>query len=151
MAEEEKDLEQGFGEEESEHLKAYVKLEGANVGEVLKISDKHAEVILKTDEKMAVDDLGLVNPGNIFSSAMFCAIAAINDPLAVIVSAESKFLAPLEKGNEIHFFAKVMQDDARKREVKVTGTLLGLKVFEAMFDIAVFDKHILKMKISDRI
>lgn len=151
MAEEEKGLEQGFEGEEREELKAYLKLESANVGEVVKISDKHAETILTTDEGMTVDDLGMINPGSLFSAAMFCAIAAINNPFAVVVSAESKFLAPIEKGSEIHFFAKVMQDDAKKREVKVTGTLLGLKVFEGVFDIAVFEKHILKMKISNKI
>jgi len=151
MAEEEKDLDQTGEEESSEHLKAYIKLDGGVCGDVVKVSENHAEVVLKTDESMIVDDYGLINPGNIFSAAMFCAIASINNPNAVIIGADSKFLAPLEKGNEIHFFAKVMQDSARKREVKVTGTLLGLKIYEGMFDVAIFDKHILKMKISDKI
>lgn len=138
-------------EEDSKSLHAYQLLDSGICGELVKISDLHAETVLKTDDRMVADDYGLVHPGFVFSAASFCAIAAINDPNAIVVTSESKFLSPIEKGNELHFFAKVLQNDTKKREVKVTGTLLGLKIFEGMFDVAVFDKHILKMKISDKL
>ncbi|MFP4333262.1 MAG: hypothetical protein ACLFQJ_08165 [Campylobacterales bacterium] len=150
MAEEKEELTESIEDEHS--LKIYNKLEGSSAfGEIVNLAENHAEVLFRTDESMGTDNEGLIHPGFIFSSASFCALAAINNPNSVIISSDVKFLSPLEVGNEVHFFAKVLQQDSKKREVKINGTYLGLKVFEGVFHIAVFDKHILKMKISGKV
>jgi acyl-coenzyme A thioesterase PaaI-like protein len=150
MAEEKEELTEISDDEHS--LKIYEKLEGLSAfGEVVNLAENHAEVLFRADESMSSDEEGLIHPGFVFSSAAFCALAAINDPYSVIISSDVKFLSPLETGNEVHFFAKVLQQDGKKREVKINGTYLGLKVFEGVFHVAVFEKHILKMKISGRV
>ena len=44
--------------------------------------------------------------------------------------------------------AQSLQEDTKKREVKVEGFVLDIKIFDAMFYVAVFDKHVLNLHIT---
>ena len=46
------------------------------------------------------------------------------------------------------FKAQSLQEDTKKREVKVEGFVLDIKIFDAMFYVAVFDKHVLNLHIT---
>ena len=109
---------------------------------------EQSSVLLETSSKMVVDKQGLIHSGNLFSSAAYCALLAVNNPNGIVIGAEVKFLAPIELGNEVLFRGETLQEDTKKREVKVEGFVLDIKIFDAMFYIAVFDKHVLSLHIT---
>lgn len=118
-----------------------------NNGKLQELHYGEASVFLETTSKMIIDKSGLIHSGNIFGSAAYAALLAVNQPNGVIISAEVKFLAPIELGNEITFKAKMLQEDTKKREVRVEGFVLDIKIFDALFAIAVFERHVLSLHI----
>ncbi|MDE6886377.1 MAG: PaaI family thioesterase [Helicobacteraceae bacterium] len=117
-------------------------------GEIIEIDKNKASVKFIPTDKMITDDNMLVHYGFIFSSASFCAMAAINKPNSMIIYSEVKFFSPIEVGNEITFKANALQSDLKKREVVVEGFLYNIKIFDAIFHIVVFDKSIFKIDFS---
>ncbi|EEO25757.1 hypothetical protein [Helicobacter winghamensis] len=107
-----------------------------------------ASVLLEVTNKMVLDKQGLVHSGYLFSSAAYCALLAVNEPNGIMIGAEVKFLAPIELSNEVLFRAETLQEDTKKREVKVEGFVLDIKIFDAIFYVAVFDKHVLSLHIT---
>ncbi|TLD82932.1 hypothetical protein LS70_006490 [Helicobacter sp. MIT 11-5569] len=107
-----------------------------------------ASVLLEVTNKMVIDKTGLIHSGYLFSSAAYCALLAVNEPNGIMIGAEVKFLAPIELGNEVLYRAETLQEDTKKREVKVEGFVLDIKIFDAIFYIAVFDKHVLSLHIT---
>lgn len=120
----------------------------ANNGSIKELKQGSAIVFLETSRKMALDKSGLIHSGNLYSSAAYAALLSVNNPNAIVIGAEVKFLAPLEVGNEVIFKAQTLQEDTKKREVKVEGFVLDIKIFDAMFYIAVFEKHVLSLHIA---
>lgn len=120
----------------------------ANNGFIKELKQGSAIVLLETSRKMALDKIGLIHSGNLYSSAAYAALLAVNNPNAIVIGTEVKFLAPLEVGNEVTFRAQTLQEDAKKREVKVEGFVLDIKIFDAMFYVAVFEKHVLSLHIT---
>ncbi|MCH5323286.1 MAG: hypothetical protein J1E31_06925 [Helicobacter sp.] len=117
-------------------------------GTIQELKYGEAKVLLETSAKMVTDKSGLVHSGNIFSSAAYASLLAVNHPNGIVIGSEVKFLAPIELGNQITFAAKTLQEDTKKREVKVEGFVLDIKVFDAIFYIAVFEKHVLSLHIT---
>ncbi len=107
-----------------------------------------ASVLLEATNKMALDKNGLIHSGYLFSSAAYSALLAVNEPNAIVIGAEIKFLAPIEIGNEILFKAETLQEDTKKREIKVEGFVLDIKIFDAMIFVAVFERHVLSLHIT---
>lgn len=120
----------------------------SNNGAIKELKNRQASVMLETTSKMILDKSGLVHTGNLYSSAAYSALLAVNNPNAIIIGVEMKFLAPIELGNEVLFKAQCLQEDTKKQEVKVEGFVLDIKIFDAMFFVAVFDKHILSLHIT---
>ncbi|WP_104721598.1 hypothetical protein [Helicobacter mesocricetorum] len=120
----------------------------ANNGSIKELKQGNAVVFLETSRRMVLDKNGLIHSGNLYSSAAYAALLAVNNPNAVVIGAEVKFLAPLEVGNEVVFKAQTLQEDTKKREVKVEGFVLDIKIFDAMFYVAVFEKHVLSLHIT---
>ena len=120
----------------------------SNNGVIKELKNRQASVMLETTSKMILDKSGLVHTGNLYSSAAYSALLAVNNPNAIIIGVEMKFLAPIELGNEVLFKAQCLQEDTKKREVKVEGFVLDIKIFDAMFFVAVFDKHNLSLHIT---
>lgn len=134
--------------DEAVTLQAYERFDPEVCGELEELEKNRAVVRLETTRKMSVDKEGLVHGGYIFSAANFAAMAAINNKFAVLIGSDVKFLAPLENGNVIDFEARVLQSETKKREIKVTGSVMDIKVFEGLFYVAIFDKHVLKLKLT---
>ena len=122
----------------------------ASFGEVREMTKGAAEIWFSTTRSMMVDGMGLVHSGFIFSSANFAALCAVNNPNAILLGADVKFLAPIEVGHDIEFRAHSLQSDTKKREVRVEGYVLDIKVFEAMFYVAIFENHIFKLRITEK-
>jgi acyl-coenzyme A thioesterase PaaI-like protein len=113
-------------------------------GRLVELKKDYAKVILDAIEEMAVDDYGLIHGGFTFGAADFCAMATVNEPYVVLVRSQSSFLAPVKVGDSVIFESEVLMKDKRKWEVKVTGTINEIKVFEGTFSCVILDKHVLK-------
>jgi len=140
----------GLVDEEVVEQKAALEIESSVGGVIQYQKSGEAAVQLDTNDGMCLDKMGLVSPGAIYSSASYAAILAVNDPNGVCIGSDVKFLAPIESGNSIKFEAKALQNDTKKIEVKVIGEVLEIKVFEALFYIVIFEKHILRLKLSKK-
>jgi len=113
-------------------------------GVVTKLQDNYAEVLLHTTQQMIVDSQGLVHGGFIFGAVDYAAMSAVNDPLVVLGSANSKFIAPVKVGDAVLCKAKVVSENEKKREVKVQAFVENKLVFDGRFTTFVLDKHVLK-------
>lgn len=118
-------------------------------GDLDELKVGYAKVSLITNDDMGVDSYGLVHGGFIFCAADFAAMAAVNDPNVVLSAANVDFLSPVRVGDQVVFEAKVRHKDGRKREVKVVGSVLEIKVFEATLKTVVLEKHILKLDLMN--
>ena len=123
-------------------LKTHLKF-NPKFGRLIEITDNGAKVVLETTEEMAVDEEGLVHGGFIFGAADFCAMASVNEPYVVLAKATNcEFMAPVKTGDEVEFIGEILMKEKRKVEVKVTGILNDIKVFEGLFSCVVLDMHV---------
>ena len=118
-------------------------------GELDELKEGYARVSLVTNDEMRVDSYGLVHGGFIFCAGDYAAMAAVNDPNVVLASSNSNFLSPVRVGDEVIFEANVRHKDGRKREVKVIGSVLDIKVFEATLKTVVLEKIVLKLDLMN--
>jgi len=129
---------------ENIELKTHLKF-NPKFGRLVEITENGAKVVLETNEEMAVDEEGLVHGGFTFGAADFCAMASVNEPFVVLVKATNcEFMAPVKVGDVVEFIGEILMKEKRKVEVKVTGTLNEIKVFEGIFSCVILDKHVLK-------
>ncbi len=113
-------------------------------GELVRMDKDSAEVVFSTNAVMLSDEEKEIHMGFVFNSAAYAALCAVNKANSVVIASECKFLAPIELGHEILFKATAIQNGLKKCEVKVEGFLLNIKVFEGLFQVAVFDKKLFK-------
>ena len=129
---------------ETIELKTHLKL-NPKFARLIEITEEGAKVLLETTPDMAVDEEGLVHGGFTFGAADFCAMATVNEPYVVLVKATNcEFMAPVKVGDKVEFTGEILMKEKRKVEVKVTGTLNEIKVFEGLFSCVVLDNHVLK-------
>jgi acyl-coenzyme A thioesterase PaaI-like protein len=138
-----------MNETKKTELNTHKKINQQLCGKLIELKENYAKVKFEATEEMAVDELGLIHGGFTFGAADFCAMATINHPNVVLVSSNSKFLAPVKVGDVVIFESEVVFDDDKKQEVIVRGTIDDIKVFEGVFGTVVLKKHVLKLKISD--
>jgi len=112
-------------------------------GKVTKLEKDYSEVLLHTTQQMSADQQGLVHGGFIFGAADYAAMSAVNDPLVVLGSSSSKFIAPVKVGDVVLCKAKVVSTKGKKREVEVQAFVEEKLVYEGSFTTFVLDKHVL--------
>jgi acyl-coenzyme A thioesterase PaaI-like protein len=117
-------------------------------GDIIELEKGYSKISFLATELMISDDLGLIHSGFIFSAADYCAAVAVNEQNTVIIASRLKFLAPVKLNDLIIFKAKVKFEDSRKREIKVTGAINDIKVFDGIFQAVVLEKHIFKLKLD---
>jgi acyl-coenzyme A thioesterase PaaI-like protein len=125
-------------------LKTHRKIDQSLCGRLGRLEPGRAEVWLATRQDMAADPYGLVHGGFLFGAADYAAMAAVNDPNVVLGAAESRFLAPVKKGQMVRFLAEVREEKGKKRIVEVVGTVEGKRIFEGTFTAFVLPKHVLE-------
>ncbi|WP_456480071.1 hotdog domain-containing protein [Nautilia sp.] len=130
---------------EKQKLNTHLKFQ-KKFGQLIEISHDSAKVRLETTKEMAVDEEGLVHGGFTFGAADFCAMATVNDPFVVLVRSQCEFMAPVKVGDTVDFISETLMKEKRKHEIKVTGYLNEIKVFEGIFSCVKLDRHILKRK-----
>ncbi len=125
--------------EQRTHMKASRRL----VGIPIFIGSGRAEVVLKTIDEMAVDELGLVHGGFTFGLADYAAMLAVNEPTVVLGKAEVKFTRPVRVGEEMRATAEIVESEGRKRIVNVTVSTEKGVVLTGRFTCYVLEKHVL--------
>ncbi len=124
-------------------LKTHLKIDTSLSGKPIDLSEGYAKLILRTDERMAADELGLVHGGFIFSLADFCAMAAVNEPTVVLAQASISFLKPVRVGDELIAEGRVRREEGKKRWVYVEIKRGEEKIAEGEFLCIVKEKHVL--------
>jgi len=133
----------------NEDLLTHAKIKSALSGTLIELKKSSAKVLLQTSNEMTVDEFGLIHSGFLFGAAEYAAVAAVNEENVVVIGCRSKFFAPAKLGDSIEFEAKGRYEEARKREIKVIGSINEVKVFEGIFHAVLLEKHILKTKIDE--
>lgn len=141
-------MEENFDQSNIELLSCAA-LKSELAGSILKMT--YEEVITKfvPTKQMISDESNLIHSGFIFNAANYAAMCLVNQPHAITIGAEVEFLAPVEFEQEMMFLATIKQSNAKKFEISVKGTLLDIKIFEAVFHIAVFDKQLFKLNFKE--
>ena len=124
-------------------LKTHTKINNQLVGYIQELKTGYAKTILKTTRDMIVDTNYLIHNGFIFTAAEYAAIAAVNEKNSITTKSNVNFYVPVKLGEIITFEAQSKYEEARKREIKVIGTLNEIKIFEGIFQIIVLEEHIL--------
>ncbi len=132
-----------------ENLKTHQRIQTNLCGVIVKLSSNYAKTTLQTTKDMVLDKLGLIHSGFVFGAADYAAAVAVNEPNVVIIGSRSSFLAPAKVNDLIEFEAKVKFEDSRKREIKVSGSINEVKVYEGVFQAVVLEQHIFKTKIKN--
>lgn len=102
-----------------------------------------AEVELETSDQMRADEHGLVHGGFVFGLADHAAMLAINEPNAVLGSAETRFLAPVTVGERLHAQARLVGVEGKRHRVEVRVSCEERPVFEGTFVCFVPARHVL--------
>ncbi len=113
------------------------------VGKVVELEDGYAKVKLKTDERMAVDERGLVHGGFTFGCADLAAMMAVNHPNVVLYRAEVRFTAPVKAGEEITAEGRVVERSGKKVRVEVKA-YTDKTVLEGFMHCYIPEKHVLE-------
>jgi uncharacterized protein (TIGR00369 family) len=113
------------------------------VGRVLELKEGYSKVELKTNEKMIVDDKGLIHGGFTFGLADYAAMVCVNHPNVVLGGAEVKFWAPVKTGDKMIAKAFLIKTEGKKNTVEVEINVNDKKVFSGVFYCYVIEKHVL--------
>ena len=125
-------------------LDTHLNIDISLCGKVVKLQENYAEVLLHTTQQMTADKQGLVHGGFIFGAADYAAMSAVNDPLVVLGSSNSKFIAPVKVGDVVLCKARVTSEKGKKREVEVQAFASEKLVFEGSFTTFVLNSHVLE-------
>lgn len=113
-------------------------------GEAIELREGFAQAELEIDDRMVVDEQGLVHGGFVFGLADYAAMLAVNDPNVVLGGAEVRFLKPAQPGTRVVATARIVETSGRKRTVAVEASVDSVKLFEGTFQCFVLDQHVLK-------
>jgi acyl-coenzyme A thioesterase PaaI-like protein len=112
------------------------------VGIVEDIGEETSCVRLRATNEMAADSRGLVHGGFTFGLADYAAMVAVNDANVVLGSADIRFAAPVQVGQEMVASARIIETKGKKRVVSVRIEVDGKPVLEGSFTTFVLDRHV---------
>ncbi len=121
----------------------HLSIQPALVGAPVSLSDGEAVAELLTTPEMAADALGLVHGGFVFGLADYAAMLAVNHPLVVLGSAETRFVAPVRVGETVVARAMRVEASGRKHRIEVTARVGEKVVMTGVFTAVVLDGHVL--------
>ena len=112
-------------------------------GKPITLEEGFSTVELCPDERMTVDESGLVHGGFIFGLADYAVMIAVNHPNVVLGAADVKFLKPVRTHESIVAEANVTSKKAKKQMVSVVVKGERGPVFEGQFICFTPDRHVL--------
>lgn len=147
-------LEEFISQEDASQIAAQIitcpDINPAIVGTICELSKNHAKSIFIPTADMVIDSHGLIYGAFVFGAANYVAHAAINKEFSILISSKSSFYAPLKYGEILQLEAEALFDDtSKKREVRVSGKVNDIKVFESSMSIVVTTEHVFNLKRPD--
>ena len=125
-------------------MKTHKKIDQELCGEPVELEEGFSRIMLKTLDRMKVDETGLVHGGFIFGLADYAAMLAVNHPNVVLGAADVKFLKPVKAGEIAFAEAMAESSKSKKTVVNVVVTVENAEVFKGLFTCFVLDQHVLK-------
>jgi acyl-coenzyme A thioesterase PaaI-like protein len=125
------------------NILTHPKIDRELCGTPLEVEEGYSRVRLQTNERMAVDESGLVHGGFVFGLADYSAMIAVNHPNVVLGAADVRFLKPVKVHDVVLAEAKVRLREGKKHVVSVTVQCGDRNVFEGDFTCFVLEKHLL--------
>lgn len=116
------------------------------IGAPIRLAPGYALCQLATRADMTVDAFGLVHGSFAFGLADYAAMLAVNDPNVVLGAAQTRFLAPVAKGDVLRAEAHVRAAKGRKRVVDVVVSVDDRPVMTGTFECFVLDRHLLSSR-----
>jgi acyl-coenzyme A thioesterase PaaI-like protein len=113
-------------------------------GEPVKLAEGAATTRMRATAEMAVDDEGLVHGGFVFGLVDHAAMLAVNHPLVVLGSADVRFTAPVQVGDEVLATAKRTEQKGKKHILTVEAHVAGRQVLAGTMTAFVLDEHVLR-------
>ena len=77
-------------------------------------TDKSARVTLTVDQRMQVDEKGLIHGGFTFGLADYAAMVTVNHPFVVLLSSNVRFLKPVVAGDRLTAHARISAAEGRQ-------------------------------------
>jgi len=121
----------------------HLAIDAGLVGVPLSWGEGRGRARLVTTPAMAADARGLVHGGFVFGLADYAAMLAVDDPLVVLGSADTRFLAPVRVGEVVEAEAERTEVKGRKHAVRVVARVGERVVLEGVFTTFVLDTHVL--------
>jgi len=113
-------------------------------GKPVEIGESRAVVQFRADERMTVDDRGLVHGGFVFGLADHAAMLAVNHPNVVLIGAEVEFSAPVTLDDVAIATAEVIEREGAAYEVEATVEVDDREVVSGTFTAFVPEQYILE-------
>lgn len=129
-----------------ENVVIHTNIDELYTGSVVAIKQDYARTKLRLTREMVYDVDGLVFNAFIYTGASWAAQVAINKEYLITVSSKASFLSPAKIGDIVEFEANAFFSESKKQEVKVTGSINDIRVFEGSFSVVLLDEHILKIQ-----
>lgn len=125
-------------------VRTHTKIDQTLCGKPLTLEEGFSRVELRPDDKMTVDESGLIHGGFIFGLADYAAMIAVNHPNVVLGAADVKFLKPVRINEPVVAEARVISKEGKKQVVSVTARTDGKTVFKGQFVCFTLDRHVLE-------
>ena len=125
-------------------VRTHTKIDQTLCGKPLTLEEGFSRVELRPDDKMTVDESGLIHGGFIFGLADYAAMIAVNHPNVVLGAADVKFLKPVRINEPVVAEARVISKEGKKQVVSVTARRDGKTVFKGQFVCFTLDRHVLE-------
>ncbi len=113
------------------------------VGVVVELKEGYSKVKLDANEKMKVDEKGLIHGGFTFGLADYAAMVCVNHPNVVLGGAEVKFWSPVKVNDTMVAKAFLIKKEGKKNIVEVEISVENRKVFSGVFTCYILEKHVL--------
>lgn len=127
-------------------------------GAPVELGPGRAVVTMTAGAVMAADERGLVHGGFVFGLADHAAMLAVNEPTVVLAKAESRFLAPVRRGERLVARARVVSEEADRGRSVVEAEVVASEedgsgswpVFTGTFHCVVPERHVLDRSRGER-
>ncbi len=132
--------------EKDMEIRTHRKADPELVGRPIELGDGWAKVELMANERMAVDERGLVHGAFTFAAADLAAMLAVNRENVVLARAELKFLRPVKVGDRMVAEARILRRRNDHYEIMAKTMVEGKVVMEGLLYAVVPKKHVLNKK-----
>ena len=133
-------------DENEKKVLVHSSLDDTVVGQVIELKEDFAKTRFRATKDMTYDPEGLVFNAFVYTAASWAAQLAINKEFLITASSKCNFLSPIKVGDVVNFEANAFFSESKKQEVRVTGYVNEIQVFDGSFAVLILEDHILRIQ-----